>query len=105
MSDNIRSSPINGLTGITDGARPSSGSLVDMPSADRPASTPLPRPESKPSASPEVFRNVRLHFKVDPQTHDVTVLMVDMATRRVIRSIPPEELRQLDEGELVELLA
>lgn len=62
-------------------------------------------PAAKPTPSADAARNVRLHFKIDPDTNDVTVFMVDTASRRVIRTIPPEEFKQLDEGELVELLA
>lgn len=46
---------------------------------------------------------VRLHFKVDPVTHEVTVLVLDRTTRKVIRTIPPEELAKLQQGELLEL--
>lgn len=46
---------------------------------------------------------VRLHFKVDPTTHEVTVLVLDKTTQKVIRTIPPEELAQLQQGELLEL--
>lgn len=53
--------------------------------------------------SQEAYHNVRLHFRVDPKTHEVTVLMVDKASHRVIRSIPPEEIGKLKEGDLVEL--
>ena len=49
--------------------------------------------------------NVRLHFRVDPKTHEVTVLMVDQNSKRVVRSIPPEEIGKLKEGDLVELFA
>lgn len=49
--------------------------------------------------------NVRLHFRVDPKTHEVTVLMVDQKSKRVVRSIPPEEIGKLKEGDLVELFA
>jgi len=55
--------------------------------------------------SQESYHNVRLHFRVDPKTHEVTVLMVDKASHRVIRSIPPEEIGKLKEGDLVELFA
>jgi uncharacterized FlaG/YvyC family protein len=55
--------------------------------------------------SQEAYHNVRLHFRVDPKTHEVTVLMVDKASHRVIRSIPPEEIGKLKEGDLVELFA
>ena len=47
--------------------------------------------------------NVSLHFKIDAQTHEVTVLVLDKNTREVIRTIPPEELNQLQQGELLEL--
>lgn len=57
------------------------------------------------SSNAEALDNVRLHFRVDPKTHEVTVLMVDKASHRVIRSIPPEELNKLEEGDLVELFA
>lgn len=63
------------------------------------------KPQPKPAQEPEVFRNLQLHFRVDPDTHDITVLMVDAASKRVIRSIPPEELGKLSQGELVEMLA
>jgi uncharacterized FlaG/YvyC family protein len=55
--------------------------------------------------SQESYHNVRLHFRVDPKTHEVTVLMVDKSSHRVIRSIPPEEIGKLNEGDLVELFA
>ena len=55
--------------------------------------------------TPDTLQNVRLHFRVDPKTHEVTVLMVDKASRKVIRSIPPEELGKLQDGDLVELFA
>jgi uncharacterized FlaG/YvyC family protein len=81
----------------------------------RPEVEPENKPESKAkdkaseagkmSSNPDAFNNVRLHFRVDPKTHEVTVLMVDKATHRVVRSIPPEELGKLKEGDLVELFA
>jgi uncharacterized FlaG/YvyC family protein len=65
-----------------------------------------PAPEAqKLVPSQEAYHNVRLHFRVDPKTHEVTVLMVDKASHRVIRSIPPEEIGKLKEGDLVELFA
>jgi uncharacterized FlaG/YvyC family protein len=46
--------------------------------------------------------DVGLHFKVDPKTNDVIVFMVDRESKRVIRTIPPEELNTLAEGSLFE---
>lgn len=65
-----------------------------------------PKPEEPPAqplASP--FHDVHLKFKVDPKTNEVTVLMVDNASKRVVRTIPPDELRQMREGDLVQLMA
>ena len=63
-----------------------------------------PQPAQRPAPA-DAFRNIRLQFKIDPKTNDVTVLMVDVNARKVVRSIPAEELQQLDQGELVQLLA
>lgn len=60
-----------------------------------------PRPAGK--STNDGIRNLTLRFRIDPETHDVTVLIVDPSTRRVVRSVPPEELAKLIEGELVEL--
>ncbi len=69
-----------------------------------PASKKAEEPEEKqPLASP--FQNVHLKFKVDPKTNEVTVMMVDNASKRVVRTIPPDELRQMKEGDLVQLTA
>jgi uncharacterized FlaG/YvyC family protein len=47
--------------------------------------------------------DLRLKFRVDPDSNDVTVLIMDKATDKVIRTIPPEELKNLREGGLIEL--
>jgi hypothetical protein len=76
--------------------------------ADTPAVNTPPKAESAPAekeAPADSFRNIRLQFKIDPKTNDVTVLMVDVNARKVVRSIPAEELQRLDQGELVQMLA
>lgn len=52
-----------------------------------------------------VARQLHPRFKVDPDTQEVTVLMMDPDTKRVVRTIPAEELKNLAQGELFELLA
>ncbi|KAA3648409.1 MAG: hypothetical protein DWQ07_05285 [Chloroflexi bacterium] len=47
--------------------------------------------------------DVSLRFRVDAETHDVNVLVVDKGSGKVIRSVPPEELAELQEGDLVDL--
>ncbi|KPL71401.1 hypothetical protein ADN00_17030 [Ornatilinea apprima] len=49
--------------------------------------------------------NVQLKFKVDAETNDVTILILDRQSHRVIRTIPSEEISKLKEGDLVELFA
>jgi hypothetical protein len=59
------------------------------------------RPADK--AVTDGLHSFSLRFSIDPATHDVTVLIVDPSTRRVVRSVPPEVLAKMTEGELVEL--
>jgi uncharacterized FlaG/YvyC family protein len=47
--------------------------------------------------------DVSLEFKIDPDSQNVTVLILNKTSRKVIRTIPPEELSKLHEGDLVEL--
>ena len=47
--------------------------------------------------------NISLQFKIDSKTNVITVLILDKASRKVIRTIPPDELADLRQGDLVEL--
>ena len=49
--------------------------------------------------------NFILRFRVDENTHDVTVLILDSVSKKVVRSIPPEEMGKMDPGELLQLFA
>jgi uncharacterized FlaG/YvyC family protein len=49
--------------------------------------------------------NVFLKFKVDEDTSNITVYVIDRETHRVLRSIPPEDMNKLQAGDLLELLA
>lgn len=49
--------------------------------------------------------DVVLKFMVDKETNDLTVFVVDKVSKRVLRSIPPDELNKLDSGQLLEILA
>lgn len=51
------------------------------------------------------FSNVSIHFKVDEETQELTVFVVDRTSRRVIRSIPASELNKLQAGDLLKLTA
>jgi hypothetical protein len=93
----------------TEGLRGKAASPANPPAAgaERPQAAEEPRadgPEGRPRPATDGLRNIRLHFKIDPKTEELTVLMVDTATQRVVRTIPPDELRQMTQGDLVEVL-
>lgn len=54
---------------------------------------------------PSSSLNVDVLFRVDEQTQARTVIMVNRATKEVVRTIPPEELEKLTPGDLLTLLA
>ncbi|MFN8383468.1 MAG: flagellar protein FlaG [Anaerolineales bacterium] len=47
--------------------------------------------------------NVSIHFRVDDETDDITVFLVDRKSRKVLRSIPASELQKLQIGDLLKL--
>ena len=49
--------------------------------------------------------DVSLRFRVDEKTKNITVYIVDRESKRVLRSIPPEELNKLQAGDLLQLFA
>ena len=49
--------------------------------------------------------NVSIHFRVDEDTNDVTVFLVDRKTKKILRSIPASELQKLQVGDLLKLTA
>ena len=53
-----------------------------------------------PTANRVRLADVNLKFQVDPETQEVTVLILDRATRKVIRTIPAEEIKKIRPGEL-----
>jgi len=62
--------------------------------------------ESAASPSPQPrTSDVVLRFNVDRETHEVTVYIMDRASRQIIRTIPPDELSKLKAGDLIELMA
>lgn len=69
--------------------------------ADEPRAAPT---EKEPDPAFDPSRSLALRFRVDPDTHDVTVLLVDQATKKIVRSVPPEDLQKLNKGDLVQLL-
>lgn len=49
--------------------------------------------------------SVSLQFRVDDQTKDVTIFVVDRKSKKVLRSIPASEMAKLQAGDLLKLTA
>lgn len=49
--------------------------------------------------------NVTIHFRVDDETKELTMFVVDQKSKRVLRSIPDGELQKLQAGDLLRLTA
>jgi uncharacterized FlaG/YvyC family protein len=55
--------------------------------------------------SPKSMSQFSLKFQVDQKTNEVTVLILDRSTHKVVRTIPPEEMKNMDPGKLLQLFA
>jgi uncharacterized FlaG/YvyC family protein len=96
----------SGAPGTTETGRPEAVAAQKAETAPKPeaAAKKAEEPDEKPPVT-SPFQNIHLKFRVDPKTNEVTVLMVDNASKRVVRTIPPDELRKMKEGDLVQLTA
>ena len=70
-----------------------------------PADPKAVKTDDKPALPIINSSDVSLHFKVDDKTNDVTVFVVDKASKKVLRSIPASELAKLGAGDLLKLTA
>ena len=61
--------------------------------------------EATPAALVGNASNIALQFRVDEKTKDVTVFVVDKASKKVLRSIPASELAKLGAGDLLKMTA
>jgi uncharacterized FlaG/YvyC family protein len=61
-----------------------------------------PRPEVR---TPNSLENISLHFRVDDETNNVTIFLVDRKSHKVLRSIPAAELQKMQIGDLLKLTA
>lgn len=77
-----------------------------IPQSAKPAE---PKVEEKKAESPKqsavLTSEVRLKFIVNENTHDITILVVDRASKKVIRSIPPEEMGTFQQGDIFDYFA
>ena len=58
-----------------------------------------------PQSESAVNRETNLKFQVDAKTHQVTVLIMDRASNKVISTIPPDKIKDVPPGDLLQYLA
>ena len=66
------------------------------------------RPETEIKVTPNQnssLKNISIHFRVDDETNDVTIFLVDRKTKKVLRSIPASELQKMQVGDILKLTA
>lgn len=69
---------------------------------------PKPRPAVKQQEAKAAYasnvagNNTRLQFRVDDKTNDITIMIMDRETDKVIRTIPPEAIKDIPVGQLME---
>lgn len=51
------------------------------------------------------LKEIELRFVPDDNSNQITVYVVDKASKSVLRSIPPEDIGKLEAGELLQLSA
>jgi uncharacterized FlaG/YvyC family protein len=95
-------SPLVSITGLSPGAVSRAGPSKER-SVERKAA-PAPQQTASLQSVVDAPHDVRLNFKIESGTNDITVVVVDKTTDRIIRTIPPDELRRLGEGSLIQLL-
>jgi hypothetical protein len=92
---------------VENGPLPQLPVTLETGTVPRPAASPSPGTAAETRAVLPVgnWASVSLHFRVDDETREVTVFVVDRQSRRVLRSIPAAELARLQTGELLSLTA
>ncbi|HET9905628.1 MAG TPA: flagellar protein FlaG [Anaerolineales bacterium] len=49
--------------------------------------------------------NVSVHFRVNDDTHELTVFVVDRENKKILRTIPASEFSKLNAGDILQLTA
>jgi len=53
---------------------------------------------------PLISRETNLKFQVDDKTHQVTIMIMDRATNKVITTIPPDKIKDVPPGDLLQYM-
>ncbi len=107
MSENSIT-PIRSVRPLDPGARAQVELASRLSASPRPEpAAPEQAPASAQSTPAQVsnMAEVALQFRIDDQTSKLTVFVVDRTSRRVLRSIPANELYKLQAGDLLKLTA
>lgn len=85
-------------------ARSERRSKVSPPAAETQSDAPQSNTEGQHNTSSLAMAlgNTTLRFQVDSKNNDITILVVDRATDKVIHTIPPEAVKKLPAGELLQ---
>jgi hypothetical protein len=80
--------------------RPEMG-ILQRAGGEHPA--PGAREAKASTAAGESPWNIRMRFEIEPETQRVTVFIIDKQSQKVLRTIPPEKLETMQQGDLLEL--
>jgi uncharacterized FlaG/YvyC family protein len=86
---------------------PNSGNTINSTtSSQQQSKSSISEPEKSKNSLPVTNNSeVSLKFQIDEETHIINVFIIDRASNRVLRAIPPEELNKLKAGDLLQMLA
>ncbi len=74
----------------------------EAPKAEAPEKKKAPTPSE---GGAESSSNVSVHFRVNDDTNELTVFIVDRDSKRVLRTIPVSEFYKMPAGELLKIAA
>jgi uncharacterized FlaG/YvyC family protein len=72
---------------------------------ETPAKDTAPKKEEIQASIKASSRQTNLEFRVDPDKNEVMVIVVDKATKKVVATIPPEAIKDIPPGDLIEYSA
>jgi uncharacterized FlaG/YvyC family protein len=60
--------------------------------------------QAKQAQVPLISRETNLKFQVDAKSHQVTIMIMDRATNKVITTIPPDKIKDVPPGDLLQYM-
>ena len=61
--------------------------------------------ENEPEQVSTTSSNVSVHFRINDETNELTVFVVDRENKKILRTIPASEFSKLNAGEILQLTA